>query len=46
MGPTCAECDARYPDEAVHQSCADARVYAEGGGSMWLGPTRLEWWPA
>ena len=38
MGPTCDECDRRYPEGAAHESCADARVYDEGGGWLWLGP--------
>jgi hypothetical protein len=38
MSPTCAECDARYPDGALHQSCGDARVFEESGGWLWLGP--------
>ena len=38
MGPTCEECDARYPEGAVHESCADARVFEESGGWLFLGP--------
>jgi hypothetical protein len=29
MGPTCAECDNRYPAEAAHESCAEIRIHAE-----------------
>lgn len=32
--PTCAECDDLYPEGAVHESCAEARIYDESGG--WL----------
>ena len=38
MGPTCDLCDAAYPQEAVHESCAEARIFEESGGWLFNGP--------
>lgn len=38
MSPICLACEITYPAEAVHESCADARIFDEGGGWLFLGP--------
>lgn len=49
MGPACLECTLRLiltevrpedPLGAAHESCADAQVFAESGGWLWLGASR------
>lgn len=40
MGPVCAEdADDGYPDPPVHESCAGARVFADGDAWLFLGRT-------